>query len=385
MTRSIVTSSRMSPEPYPAAQAAAPRVHGYLTALFADGNAHQNKVPLPDEAFILRVLDVAFWASLRREEGVAPTISLALVPGHLADVSLQFARPLPLAAPPLARLAPAVERPGVHLGVWQGPDGDVVWGSTMTVPAFVAVVEVVAPGLIVVKVRRDPDAAKYTNILVLEGDDAQILDTRVPLQPDCPTIVSSLFGFESPASWVASADLLVQLATSMRAHGRGGALIVLPAGDEAWRASVATPLTYELSPPWTVLRDLDAATRPSPDRRWALVSRPVAAVAGLTAVDGATLLSHDHDVLAFGAKLVRRKGWPAIERIIISEPIEGRGTREVHPVQVGGTRHLSAAQFVHDQRDASALVASQDGRFTIFNWSPELNAVTAHRVEALLL
>jgi len=39
------------------------------------------------------------------------------------------------------------------------------------------------------------------------------------------------------------------------------------------------------------------------------------------------------------------------------------------PAQFGGTRHLSAAQFVHDQRDAIALVASQDGRFTVFAWS----------------
>ena len=32
-----------------------------------------------------------------------------------------------------------------------------------------------------------------------------------------------------------------------------------------------------------------------------------------------------------------------------------------------------------------ALVASQDGRFTIFAWSPCESMVHAHRVEALLL
>ena len=31
----------------------------------------------------------------------------------------------------------------------------------------------------------------------------------------------------------------------------------------------------------------------------------------------------------------------------------------VEPAQLGGTRHLSAAQFVRDQHDAVALVASQ--------------------------
>ncbi|MGI9181745.1 MAG: putative sensor domain DACNV-containing protein, partial [Longimicrobiaceae bacterium] len=45
----------------------------------------------------------------------------------------------------------------------------------------------------------------------------------------------------------------------------------------------------------------------------------------------------------------------------------------------------SAAQFVHDQRDALALVASQDGRFTVFGWSPCEERVHAHRVETLLL
>jgi len=48
-------------------------------------------------------------------------------------------------------------------------------------------------------------------------------------------------------------------------------------------------------------------------------------------------------------------------------------------------RHLSAAQFVHDQHDAVALVASQDGKFTVFAWSPCEGMVHAHRVDTLLL
>lgn len=58
---------------------------------------------------------------------------------------------------------------------------------------------------------------------------------------------------------------------------------------------------------------------------------------------------------------------------------------KIHPTQNGGTRHLAAAQFVYDQRDAIALVASQDGRFTIFSWSPQLQMVHAHRIDILLL
>ena len=53
-----------------------------------------------------------------------------------------------------------------------------------------------------------------------------------------------------------------------------------------------------------------------------------------------------------------------VEQVTVTEPIEGNMALTVHPTQLGGTRHLSAAQFVHDQQRAVALVASQDGRFT---------------------
>ena len=118
---------------------------------------------------------------------------------------------------------------------------------------------------------------------------------------------------------------------------------------------------------------------------WTALHRAVEAIAGLTAVDGATLITDDYDVLAFGAKIARRHGWTRVQEILTTEPIEGSTPTTVHPAELGGTRHLSAAQFVQDQRDALALVASQDGRFTIFAWSPCENMVHAHRVESLLI
>jgi hypothetical protein len=74
-----------------------------------------------------------------------------------------------------------------------------------------------------------------------------------------------------------------------------------------------------------------------------------------------------------------------VQEVVVTEPIEGSAAVIAHPAELGGTRHLSAAQFVQDQRDALALVASQDGRFTIFAWSPRENTIHAHRVESLLL
>ena len=115
------------------------------------------------------------------------------------------------------------------------------------------------------------------------------------------------------------------------------------------------------------------------------LNRTVDAIAGLTAVDGAVVMTDQYELLGFGAKITRRKGRDRVERVTVTEPIEGGGAIVAHPEELGGTRHQSAAQFVHDQREAVALVASQDGRFTIFEWSPAEAMVHAHRIEALLL
>ena len=74
-----------------------------------------------------------------------------------------------------------------------------------------------------------------------------------------------------------------------------------------------------------------------------------------------------------------------MEQVFATEPIQGSEAAVVNPMQLGGTRHLSAAQFALDQHDALALIASQDGRFTLFAWSPCAEMVQGHRVEALLL
>jgi hypothetical protein len=115
------------------------------------------------------------------------------------------------------------------------------------------------------------------------------------------------------------------------------------------------------------------------------LAEAVETIAGLTAVDGATILTDRYELVAFGAKITRREGAARVESVTVTEPIEGAVSETMHPSELGGTRHLSAAQFVHDQRDSVALVASQDGHFTIFAWSPCEALVHAHRVETLLL
>jgi hypothetical protein len=340
----------------------------------------------PDVNELETLIDVAFWTSLRREEGYVPIISLALVTPEETPNPLRFAQPLPLKPATLAKVAPAVERPGIHLGVSEIGGELAVWGATRILPAYCLVLEVAAPGLLVIKQHRGGEHTKFANIAVLEADQVKIVDEDASALPDCPSLLSSLLGFDTPASWTDSVNVLVQLSVSMRAHKRGGLLLVVPAGSGRWRESIIFPIAYELRPPLAVLADLMLAKNVDRDRLWQdALGRAIESIAGLTAVDGATIVTDKHELLAFGAKITRRRGSPPVELATVTEPIEGGAPRVVHPSSLGGTRHLSAAQFVHDQQDAVALVASQDGRFTVFAWSPCENMVHAHRVETLLL
>jgi hypothetical protein len=262
-----------------------------------------------------------------------------------------------------------------------------VWGATRDVPPACFVLEVIAPGLLVIKHSRGGESGKFVNVAVLEGDGIKVIDQRAAAVPDCPGLLMSLLGLESAFSASGAASVLIQLAVSMRAHGRGGLLLVVPAESDSWKESILHPITYSVSPPFTALADLmQADARERKQRRWQdSLKQAVEGLAGLTAVDGATIVTTRHELLAFGAKIVRRKNFSQVSQVIGTEPVEGAAAVISEPGLLGGTRHLAAAQFTHDQREAIALVASQDGRFTVFGWSPCEDMVHAHRIEALLL
>jgi hypothetical protein len=379
----------MTEPAYPAARAVAETVREHfarnLTA--ARRRGERELAPEPDAEAVEAIIDAAFWASLRPEEGYPPKISLAFLPPEQSARPLMFEQRLPLAPVPLSRLAPAVERPAIHLGVWRDAEGLSVWGTTHSIPRFCFVLEVIEPGLLVVKYRRGQDPGKFINVAVLRGDEIKVVDEQGTSLPDCPALVESLLAFGSAPSPADSVNVLVQLAVSMRAHGRGGTLLVVPQDSEQWRESIVWPLPYSVAPPYTELAELVREEEGEAERReWQEdFRRAVDIIGGLTAVDGAAIVTDRYELLAFGAKIVRRRGGAQVEQVVLTEPVLGDAPSVVNPVQLGGTRHLSAAQFVQDQRDSIALVASQDGRFTVFAWSPCEEMVHAHRVETLLL
>ncbi len=247
----------MTPPVYAIARAVAPRVQRHLHVdLSARGDHHlEQPAPEADAEAIEAMLDAGFWASLRHEEGRSPTISLAFLPPWRAGAPLTFESPLPLAPEPLTRLSPAVERPGIHLGVWRQNGELHVWGATRTLPPFCFVLEVVAPGLLVVKHSRGEEMGKFANIAVIEGDQIKVLDPEAAQRPDTPALVAALLGLDSPSSPSGDINVLAQLAASMRVHKRGGTLLVVPANGEAWRQSMVQPIRYLASPVFSRLTE----------------------------------------------------------------------------------------------------------------------------------
>jgi len=220
-------------------------------------------------------------------------------------------------------------------------------------------------------------------VAVLEGDQIKMVGDRASAAIDCSALVSSVLG-STPGS--DTVDVLQELAVSMRAHGHGGTLLVVPGDSDLWRESVVHPMPYAMRPRFSTLAELAREPRERRGREWeADLSAAVEMIAGLTAADGATVITTQYELIAFGAKIAPRQGHFRVEQVAVTESIEDSVSVIVHPTRLGGTRHFSAVQFVSEQRNALALVASQDGRFTVFSWSPSESMVRAHRVEALLM
>jgi hypothetical protein len=343
--------------------------------------------PLPEAALVQMIIDAAFWASLRKEEGHSPKISLAFVDPSQAGNPLVFKHRLTLTSSALAKIAPGVERAGIHLGVWH-EDGEVyIWGTTTSIPNFCFVVDVSEPSLLVIKHRRFSGFGKFTNVAVLKGEQIKIVDSGSATMPDTPQLVLSLLDLTAPSYWNDAVNVMIQLAVSMRAHQRGGTLLIVSSKNNNWLHSIIKPFQYGVQPAFSGLSKLLNQDRKEASQIFwqTALRREVEHMAGLTAVDGATIVNENYDLLAFGAKIGRAKGKETVDDIILIEPVFGGGAVTMPAAKIGGTRHLSAAQFVNDQHDALALVASQDGHYTMFSWSDARNMVQAHRIDTLLL
>ena len=172
---------------YPAARSVAPAPAGAfhpsrrLTPWGGDSRRPSSRTCDAIEA----IVDAAFWASLRREEGYVPKISLALMPPAEAVHPLML-RAAAAARPrtSLVKVAPAVERPastwasGATTGRLQGLGHD----ARRSRPSA-SCSRWPRPGCSSSSTPRR--GGKFVNVAVLEGDQIKMIDER---HRACPTV-----------------------------------------------------------------------------------------------------------------------------------------------------------------------------------------------------
>ena len=321
---------------YPTARKVAVRAQKHFTkhVELAQKRGRSHLAEVATAAIIETMVDAAFWASLRREEGLTPKISLAYVSPEQAGQPLRFEQPLPLSPSGLAKLAPAVERPGIHLGVWPDDGTLRVWGTTRELPAYCFVIEVVGSGWLVIKHRAET-FGKFVNVAVLEGDEIKIVDESNASVPDCPGVLKSMLGFENAQRADATTVNVLVLHRGVDARPRpgrhaprrprrhddvaeldrgAGALLREPAVCGARRSGAGrTP---------TAGRRIGRRICAARWTRWRASRRS-------TAPRSSTISTS----CSRSARRSRaRRGQPPVERVLVTEPIEGSVMAEATPV-----------------------------------------------------
>ena len=386
--------------------------------------------PLPARDDLRRILEIAFFASLEREEGRPLRFVLCCSPdvGVVRDgfgetvpiVPLEVPRPLNVGS--IRSLAPAVNPANAAMLVRFPHDGgrssECEIAGVLHVgenvararsgrsfyyrPAPYALsIEVADAGelhvyqggarLISLKAGHLHNLISYSaleflpiNDILMSGDRA----LRPRIVPPAHEAVRETSDFE----WTALLNTVLCIVNAVRGHGHGGTVLLVAPGSE-----IALPVRtkFELQPHESLLGDrfiefvntrhlliearaAQGATGGVITEEQALTHLQNAAfaaeedlvgaaevVAGLTAVDGALVLTADLRPVGFGAEIVL----DAAEPVIAYEAIGHAQSPASWPTvdsESFGMRHRSALRCVGVAGQMAAFVVSQDGQVSLF-------------------
>jgi hypothetical protein len=123
---------------------------------------------LPGVLEIAKLVDAAFWASRGMKKHVS---KVSLVPrASSGGEPMIFERSIRLLERRRSKRRRRSSAPAFILASGRMGDALRVWGTTGIIPAICFVIEVMAPGLLVIKHHRGEESGKFVNVAVLEGD-----------------------------------------------------------------------------------------------------------------------------------------------------------------------------------------------------------------------
>lgn len=355
MQRLRTTTVRFGKSPYPS---------GWVNK----GDAGQLVSTGLSEGVVTKLTEAAFWASIKKEEGRESRFSVIYECSDrqaLYDFEFEndfiFKVPLDYTADTITKIAPAV------------PDGGSILATSnssgkLLIRGFIArqspslKVSVIDPGMLTISYRGD-------NIAVVTGEGTEFIRFS-GFSVNTGSMWSLIFG--DGEEYLAFSDLRVAVLEyalkRMRHMGHGGTLIIVPTYAETLTS--VDSMAFPSSPLYTLGREILKYEQEQNTSGIPHVGTELAnfgnMIAKLTAVDGATVLTKDLEIVAFGVVLA---GTKRPERVWRVEPYERSGSfSTVNLEDLGNNRHQSAAKYVVSEPESVAVVVSQDGKITGMHW-----------------
>ncbi len=340
-----------------------------------------------------KFVQTALWASLIQEEGRFHSFNLNVVAPDTCLDPFRFDVPVPFDTRSVVKLSPAFSNQNDFLGVWPSEKGELeIWGFSNIKRSNRAelLCETVGPGEILISFK---EIGIQHFFIFVTGVETRFVNRSKFLDWVVPGYIGTRNSLRLPLSALMVGVDYRTVATEMRRHQHGGTLLIVPSATASdWRSSIRQPIPQVGTGYGLVQRNLLARKavmdsqdnfelhdklrlsirNPELDAAVTTAEKSLRVIANLTAMDGATVISKDFDILCFGAK-IEAKSKP--ENVTMFTPFEGDDPSPTTLSRVGGTRHQSAVQFVYEQRDAMAIVVSQDGMISIMRWDVDSELV----------
>jgi hypothetical protein len=351
--------------------------------------AHENnltnlfvKSPLVLQDSLAKLIDAAYWASQAIEEGHLVKFSIVIKEVENSSDNFCFESPIILNLKNLVKLGSALDGSFSDICVNQDESGSLkIWGLRIRDPNHLTTdlwIQVLGPGNLLI-------LCYGRSIAALIGNQAVFVDPGNLLRTILPKTASNKDASAFDPTKLFRFNTLLYIAQAMRAHQRGGTLLVVPEG-RSWEKSIGQPVIYTggtgfFEPEFDTVQTpanltarevfrLMQETATMKDSNLMKVRAQLLdqcnSIGRLTAIDGALVMTYDRAIRCFGAKIQALDPQAGSTQARLLQPVEGDQGSTITFADLGGTRHFSAAQFANDQPDAIAIVASQDGNVTFF-------------------
>lgn len=341
---------------------------------------------------IAKLCMAAFLASLRQDEGRAVRGTITLLSPDQFHSPIVLARPLQVDGDELVSLL-HVSASGT-VGVRINTSGELeLWGTAEHSKRPCLRIQILGPGTMTVNIVHVEKDLSHTPVVIKNGrpytPPAVSEETLRDLLDDI--FSSTEDSIDSVLEQAQRVPQIISVIKSMRAQHHGGTIIVVPnsaaqenitikhALHENGRNFLKDCLTknYQKREVWE--QHIDDYIKWSEFEG----ASDIAAVAlhqlgALTALDGAVVIGTDFSVYGYSGKLPMPNTEQVyqIQKMDLLLGFENQTTlcnlKDFH-----GTRHQSAAFYVHENRSAIAIVASQDDRLTILAWDKNKHMVLA--------